>query len=427
MRRYQQETCNSQEILFMKSFELHIPTRIFFGKDKSHDFADALSGIGKHALVVIGGGSIERLGYYDSVINLLTTHHIKHTTFRGIEPNPRSKTINKAAAEGISAGVDFVLALGGGSVMDAAKGIAALIHEKEKNIWEFVRGEDRFKEIAGSLPIACIPTTAATASEVTPTAVISNPDVKGKSVIAYPFLKPVASWLNPAFHTKLPLRATRDGAADILSHVFENYLLGGNDAPFTDRYCENIMSEVIQLLPRVTSDPENETLRGRMLWASTLALNGLHAVGRNPTPFPMHSLEHALSGYNPELAHGRGLATIFPAYFRFLRDKDRCRDRLALLNQRVFSEPGTDPDAASLSFINRFEVWLRDNGLFQRLSDLGIPESAFGSIAQYALDVYGDGDKINAAGPLVKSDIEEIFKRTESQSEINSQNESLKL
>lgn len=406
----------------MKPFELHIPTRIFFGKDKSADFAEALSEIGTHVLLVTGGGSAARLGYYDRVINLLTTHDIKHTTFRGIEPNPHSKTINKAAAEGSSAGVDIVLALGGGSVMDAAKGIAALIHDKEKNIWDFVRGEDRFNEISGALPIACIPTTAATASEVTATAVISNPDVKGKSVIAYPFLKPAVSWLNPGFHTQLPLDVTRDGAADILSHVFENYLLGGNDAPLTDRYCESIMSEVLQLLPRITIDPENETLRGRILWASSLALNGLHAVGRNRSPFPMHSLEHALSGYNPKLAHGRGLATLFPAYFRFLRDNDRSRDRFALLNQRVFNEPGGDFEPASLSFINRFEVWLRENGLYQRLSDLGIPESAFDSIAQYALDVYGDGSKIYAAGPLTKNHIVEIFKRTESQSEDHQQN-----
>lgn len=410
----------------MKSFELHIPTRIFFGTDKSADFTEALSGLGTHALVVIGGGSVERLGYYDRVIHLLTANDIEHTTFRGIEPNPRSETINKAAAEFSNSGVDFVLALGGGSVMDAAKGIALLIHEKEEDIWDFVRGEDRFNELTGALPISCIPTTAATASEVTPTAVISNPEIKGKSAIAYPFLKPSVSWLNPDFHTELPLDTTRDGASDILSHVFENYLLGGNHAPLTDRYCENIMNEVLQLLPQLTRDPENEILRGRMLWASSLALNGLHAVGRNSSMFPMHSLEHALSGYNPELAHGRGLATIFPAYFRFLRDHGRSRDRLAQLNQRVINEPGNDADTASLSFIKRFEVWLREHGLYQRLSDLGIPESAFEPIAQYVLDVYGDGNKIQAAGPLTKDHIIEIFKRTESQTADDQQSQTLK-
>lgn len=401
----------------MQPFELHIPTRFFFGNEKSEDYGEALAGLGSHCLLVIGGGSTERLGYYGQVLDLLTRFDIKHTTFRGIEPNPQAKTIDEAVIKAKKAGVDFILGLGGGSVMDASKAIATLLYEGEEHIWDYVRGEDRFGELTGALPISCIPTTAATASEVTSTSVISNPEVRGKAAIYGSFLRPSVSWLNPEFHTDLPLETTRDGASDILSHVFENYLLGGNHAPLTDRYCENIIMEVMKLLPKITENPKDVKLRGRMLWASTMALNGLHAVGRKKSIFPMHAMEHALSGYNPDLAHGRGLATLYPAYFRFLWESGRCRDRLSLLGIKLFNESPDQIKYAALGFITRFENWLKDNGLYQALSDVGISDSAFEPVAQYALNVYGDGKKIMAAGPLTKSDIIEIFMKTESQSE----------
>lgn len=131
----------------------------------------------------------------------------------------------------------------------------------------------------------------------------------------------------------------------------------------------------------------------------------------------MHAMEHALSGYNPDLAHGRGLATLYPAYFRFLWESGRCRDRLSLLGIKLFNESPDQLKYSALGFITRFENWLKDNGLYQALSDVGIPDSAFEPVAQYTLNVYGDGKKIMAAGPLTKSDIIEIFIKTEAQSE----------
>jgi alcohol dehydrogenase YqhD (iron-dependent ADH family) len=399
----------------MNPFELHIPTKLLFGKQKGDSFFTSVAELGSHTLLVIGGGSVERLGYLDTVIAGLESKNVRYTLFKGIEPNPQAATINKAAEAGRKAGVNSVLALGGGSVMDASKAIAALIHDNETDIWEFVLGEPRRGKLKGALPIITIPTTAATASEVTPNAVISNSAVKGKSPIGYPFMKPVLSWLNPAMHTKLPADITCDGAADILSHVFENYLLGGNDSPFTDRFCEGIMETVMETLPLILEDPENEELRGRMQWVSALALSGLHSAGRKPGPFTMHSLEHALSGYNPELAHGRGLATIFPAYFRWMWENDRARDRLALLGVKLFDAGETDTEAAGLAFIRQFEKWLMDHNLYQRLDDIGIPEMAYSSIADYAIKVYGDGEKLDAAGPLSKDDILDIFHRTKKQ------------
>jgi alcohol dehydrogenase YqhD (iron-dependent ADH family) len=399
----------------MNSFEIHIPTRIYFGKEKADAFFDRLHDYGTNVLLVIGGGSVKKLGYLDEVTAALEKRGMEITLFKGIEPNPHAQTIDKAAAIGKENDVDFVLAFGGGSVMDASKAIAGLIHDDEPEIWPFVLGEPKHKTMQGALPVVTIPTTAATASEVTPHAVISNPEVKGKSPVSYSFFKPSASWLNPVYHTSLPLETTRDGASDILSHVFENYLLGGNDSPPADRYSEGIMQTVLNTLPLVEKDPTNEALRGQLLWSSTMALNAMQVAGRKPYGFIMHNLEHALSGYNPELAHGRGLAIIYPAYFKWLMENNRAVDRLALLGDKLFGIDTAGEDEGAAEFIAFFEVWLRNNGLYHRLSDVVIPESAFSEIAEYAINVYGDGNPLNAAGPLDKDDIIEIFQKTEEQ------------
>lgn len=399
----------------MNSFEVHIPTHLFFGSDKADSFFDKLSSYGSHALIVIGGGSVKRTGYFDEVTSHLSKRDVKWTLFEGIEPNPHAQTIDRAAALGKEKGVDLILAFGGGSVMDASKAIAGLIHSDQKNIWPFVLGEPKYKKLKGALPVATIPTTAATASEITPHAVISNPEVKGKSPVSYSFFKPVTSWLNPSYHTSLPLETTRDGASDIFSHVIENYLIGGNDSPLADRYSEGIMQTVFETLPKVLKDPENEAYRGDLLWASTLALSTIQVAGRVPTVFILHNLEHALSGYNPELAHGRGLATLYPAYFKWLMENNRVVDRLALLGNKLFDIQTDNEDEAAAECIAMFEEWLKENGLYQRLSDVGVPTDAFSEVADYVIRVYGGGEPLDAAGPLGKKEILEIFNKTEEQ------------
>lgn len=399
----------------MNAFEVHIPTHIYFGNNKRESFFEHLSQLGKKALVVIGGGSVKKTGYLDEVMKELEIRNISSTLFEGIEPNPHAATIDKAAEIGRAQKVDFVLAFGGGSVMDASKAIAGLIHDDEKEIWPFVLSEPKYKTMKGAIPIATIPTTAATASEITPHAVISNPEVKGKSPVSYSFFQPAASWLNPAYHTSIPLETTRDGASDIFSHVIENYLLGGNDSPIADRYSEGIMQEVIETLPLVLKDPENEALRGQLSWASTLALNSIQIAGRKPSVFILHNLEHSLSGYEPDLAHGRGLAILYPAYFKWLMENNRAVDRLARLGSVLFDIDTDNEDEAAAECIAMFESWLQENGLYHRLSDVDIPESAFPEIAEYAIRVYGGGEPLDAIGPLDKKGIIEIFRKTEEQ------------
>lgn len=398
----------------MNSFTIYTPTRIFFGADQLKTFAEATAKLGTHAFVVTGGGTVERLGYLGEVSAALQSAGVKTTFFSGIEPNPESVTIDRATAELKKAGADFVVALGGGSVMDASKAIAALAKSGEEDIWPFVLGEPKAFQLQGALPVAAIPTTAATASEVTPYAVISNRSAKGKSILAAEFLKPLTAWLNPAYTVGLSPTTTRDGAADILSHVFENYLLGGTGSPLADRHSEGVMATVLETLPRLLKDPTDLDARGSLMWASTLALNDYQVAGRQPSQFVLHSIEHALSGFVPDLAHGRGLATLYPSYFRWLIAQGRSRERFAQLGERLFGLAG-DEAAKAEGFIAKFERWLADNGLLQSLADLGFAEADYRAIAEYAVRIYGDGSQLEALGPVSVAQIVEIFDGTKRQ------------
>lgn len=397
----------------MQSFSLYQPTRLFFGDDQQTAFTEASAKLGRTALLLLGGGSLERLGYADRVTQAFEKQGVKVTRFKGIEPNPQAATINKAAAQAKADGVEFVIALGGGSVMDAAKGIAVLLHEKADDIWPYCWGEPRDGQFTGAVPLVCIPTTAATASEVTPYAVISHAPVKGKSGIASEHTKPLVSWLNPAFTTSVGATTTADGGADILSHVFEDYVTGNNASPIADLHSEMVMRMVIETLPKALADLGNVEHRAILLWASNLALNGYHLAGRVGGSFPMHAMEHALSGWQPDLAHGRGLASLFPAYFRWLHQQGRSHDRLARLGRVLFGVTDKEDDIAALRFIERFTGWLRDNLLLQSLSSLGFHKSDYPAIAAYAVKVYGAEGAIPAAGPMPADGIVAIYEATE--------------
>jgi alcohol dehydrogenase YqhD (iron-dependent ADH family) len=265
--------------------------------------------------------------------------------------------------------------------------------------------------LQGALPIAAVTTTAATASEVTPFAVISNRRAGGKSILIADFIKPQAAWLNPAFTTSLSRTTTQDGAADILSHVLENYLLGGNDSPLADRYSEGIFATVLETLPRLLKKPGDLNARGDLLWASTLALNDYQKAGRAQSHFVLHYIEHALSAYKAELAHGRGLATLYPAYFRWLLTEGRAVDRLALLGTRLFGVTGTEAQRAE-GFISHFIQWLKENELLQSLEDLGFVQDDYAKVASYAVRTYGDGKQLEAGGPLAAEQIISILRDT---------------
>ena len=171
------------------------------------------------------------------------------------------------------------------------------------------------------------------------------------------------------------------------------------------------MLTVIETLPRQLANLADETLRGQLLWASTLALSGLQGVGRQGSGFPLHSIEHSMSGVRPELAHGRGLATLYPAYFRYLLARGRAVDRLAQLGTRLFGLAGSESERAN-GFVHAFETWLAANGLRQSAASLGFTAADFERIADYTVKTYGDGKSIDALGPITRDEIVAILADT---------------
>ncbi|WP_051203985.1 iron-containing alcohol dehydrogenase [Hugenholtzia roseola] len=399
----------------MRDFSIYVPTRIFFGENQLDNFATAASTLGKKALLVMGGGSIERLGFLAPFRAALEKVGVETVLFSGIEPNPQARTINKAASLAQQEKVDFVIGFGGGSVLDASKAIAILVHEKAADIWQYVLGEPKMGAYSGAIPVVAVPTTAATASEVTQFAVISNEAVHGKSVLAHDVLRPRLALMNPLYTATLSRTVTEDGAADILSHVFENYILGGSESPLADRYSEAVILTVLETLPKLRQDLQNVKYRADLFWASDLALNGYQLAGRNPSEFVLHSIEHAASGFYPQLAHGRGLATLYPAYFRWLWKNDRAKERFAQLAERVFGVKEGDTESKGQAFIEHFENWLAENGLLQSFPAVGVEPQQYQAIAEYATKIYGDGKKLNALGDLTVANIVEILEMTHSQ------------
>jgi alcohol dehydrogenase YqhD (iron-dependent ADH family) len=408
-------TSTSPALVAMSPFAIFTPTRLLFGGDEQlAPFAGATARLGTKAIVITGGGTVERLGYLAAVTGALTAAGMAVIHQAGVEPNPEAATINRIAARVREEGADVVVALGGGSTMDAAKAVAALAVTDEPDVWPFVLTNPRGGELTAALPLAVVPTTAATGSEVTPFAVISDRRTGGKSFLAAEFLKPQVAWLNPAHTVGLSPTVTRDGAADILSHVFENYLLGGGGSALADRYAEGVVATVLETLPVLLEHPDDVAARGTLVWASTLALNDYQNAGREPSGVVLHFIEHALSGRRPELAHGRGLATLYPAYFRWLLDHGRAEDRFAQLGERIFGLGGDDASQAE-GFVERFEAWLADNGLWQSLPDLGFAEADYAPVAEYAVRTYGDGEQLDALGPLPAQEIVAILRATHRQ------------
>lgn len=396
----------------LSPFAIYTPTRMLFGGDEQlAPFASAAAALGTKAIIVTGGGTVERLGYLQAVTTALQGAGLQTIHEPGVEPNPDAQTINRIAQRVRAEGADVVVALGGGSAIDAAKAVAALAPTGEPDVWPFMLTGPRGGELTTALPIVAVPTTAATGSEVTPYAVVSDRRTGGKSFLAAEFLKPKVAWLNPAHTVGLSPTVTRDGAADILSHVFENYILGGSGSPLADRYSEGIIESVLTTLPQLLEDPSDLSARGTMLWASTLALNDYQNAGRQPSGVVLHFIEHALSGANPDLAHGRGLATLYPAYFRWLIEHDRAVERFAQLGARIFGLKG-DEQARAIGFVEQFEGWLQENDLWQSLTELGFTDDQYDAIARYAVTTYGDGTTIEALGPLAAEDISAIFRAT---------------
>ena len=394
----------------MENFVLRIPVKLIFGPGEVAKAGEEAAKLGRKALLVTGKSSAEKSGLLARVGGYLNSAGVEYVHFNEIEPNPRSTTIDKAAQIVRDQGCDFVLGLGGGSVMDGSKAIATMA-KSDHPVWEYVYNEDpsQKREITDALPIMLIPTLAATASEGNRGGVITNWETNQKAPLFSDYMYPKVSIVDPELTVTVGRQTTIDGAMDIMSHVLESYFTGPENTPLQDRFAEGIIRTVMENLEIVLEKPDDIAARSNLSWCSTMALLGPVNLGR-PGAFPLHFIEHVISGHY-DIAHGRGLAILLPGLMRSTYWQ-RPEKYIALLKNVFFEEPKDMSEAEkAVIFIEKFEAWMQKVGMYCKLSDVGINDDKFELMAEDCIKIYGGGkDYIGAYKPIAKDDIVKMLK-----------------
>jgi len=391
------------------NFEFYNPTHLVFGAGTLSQLGEVVRKHGKKALIVTGGGSVKRSGVFDRAVASLKAAGVAVAECTGIEPNPRITSVARGADIARKEGCDVVIAIGGGSTMDASKVIAAAtLYDGDP--WNLIgHGQDNWVIPTRALPIITVPTLAATGSEMNKGAVISNDESKVKSFVQADCLFPKVALVDPELTLTVPKDQTAYGVCDIITHVTEGYFSGIDGTPIQDRFAEGVIINAIEWGKKTVADGSDIEARTQVQWASIVALNGWVQAGVGMVP-PVHMIEHALSAHH-DITHGAGLAVLNPAYMRFAAMSRP--DRFAQFAQRIFGLSATDKDDLSLAMegIEKFEDFLRSIGCPTRLSELGIGDSLFSQYAEDAvLVVHDENGNLPGRPPLSKADIVTVLK-----------------
>jgi alcohol dehydrogenase YqhD (iron-dependent ADH family) len=367
--------------MIMDNFKYHAYTEILFGKGQIQKLPSVLSSYGKNVLLAYGGGSIKQNGIYDTIKELLRDFNILE--FSGIEPNPRLTTVERGRDLCLSHNIDVILAVGGGSVIDCAKIVAAANFYNGK-AWDLVVDPTKIRK---ALPIVTVLTMAGTGSEMNKNAVITDTGRDLKQGTGSWLLIPRTSIIDPTYLYTLPAIQTAAGAADTFSHVLESYFKRTEDAFVQDKISEGLMMTVIKYAPIAITSPRDYAARANLAWASSLALNGLCGSGKNG-PWSVHSIEHELSAYY-DLTHGVGLAILTPPWMRHILS-DATVGKFCEYGVNVWKLPADMPkfDLANAA-IDLTEAFFKRLGIPMTLHEVGIDESKFALMAQRAVDLGG--------------------------------------
>lgn len=359
----------------MQPFNLYLPTRLVYGKDRIGELDALTKNYGSRVLLVSGTGSAKRSGLIDKVKAALPGREIYE--LEGVVPNPRIDSVRAGAALCKEKNVDFILAVGGGSVIDCSKAIAAAA-VSDLEAWELVKAPAKIEK---ALPLFTVLTLAATGSEYDNSAVISNPDTKEKLGMGNDLLAPVASICDPSLSASVPAYHTAAGIADIMSHTFEQYIvMEGN--PVSDGIGETILRTCIEMGPRAVKNPTDEEVRAAIMLASSFGCNGLLALGRTPSPWPCHGIEHEISAFH-DITHGVGLAIITPHWMRYSLT-EKTAPRFAQYGVRVFGlDPNKDTMALANEAIDKTAEFFASIGIPSRLSDVGVTDEYFEAMADH--------------------------------------------
>lgn len=387
----------------MNNFEFHNPTKIIFGQGQVSSLKKEIPAYGKRVLLVYGGGSIKKSGLYDQVIHELKEIDADVIELAGVEPNPRLTTVKKGINLIRENQIDFILAVGGGSVLDSAKAIAAGV-PYDGDVWDIVTGKAQAP--SNSVPIGTVITIAGTGSEMNGNSVITDWDTNTKAFFNSNHVLPRFSILDPALTVTVPLDQTVYGSVDMMSHVFEQYFHGSSNAPLQERIGEAILRTVIETAPKLVKDLNNYEYREVMLLNGTLALNGLTGMGVNPD-WSTHLIEHAVSAVH-DIPHGGGIAIIAPHWMEHVASVRP--EKVAQLGVRVFDLDPTGKTDAQLAAeaIQALKGFWKSIGAPAKLSDYGIDDKEIELMTERAMLA----DQIGNYVPLTREDVRTILRKS---------------
>lgn len=383
----------------MLNFTFHNSTKIIFGKDTETQVGEEIARFGKKILFHYGGGSIKRSGLYERVRESLKEANLEVVELGGVSPNPRLSLVREGIELCKKHGIEAILAVGGGSVVDSAKAIGIGV-PYENDVWDFYSKGVRVKEM---LPLGVVLTIPAAGSESSGGSVITNEDGLYKKATNSVLMRPKFAIMNPELTFTLPPYQTAVGAVDIMSHVMERYFTNVREVDFTDRLSEATLKTMIVNTPIALREPKNYAARAELMWASTVAHNDLLGTGRIGD-WATHGIEHELSAIY-DIAHGGGLAIIWPAWMRCVYRHDL--ERFAQFAARVWNvEPDfRNLERTALEGIERLERFFSSLNIPISLSEADIPTDRFEEMATKAVESGPLGNFVK----LGKEDVLKIY------------------
>lgn len=364
----------------MENFTFQNPTRIIFGKGTESQVGAETRKYADKILLHYGGGSIKKSGLYDRVVKSLKDAGIEFVELAGVRPNPRLSLVRQGIEICRKEGIRFILAVGGGSVIDSAKAIAVGV-PYEGDVWDFYVGKAQVKE---ALPVGVVLTIPAAGSESSPSSVITNEDGWYKRGLTTDHIFPRFAIMNPELTYTLPNYQTACGAADIMAHIMERYFTNTRDVELTDRLCEAGMKTLINNVPKALANPSDYAARAEIMWTATVAHNNLLGTGREED-WASHGIEHEISGIY-DIAHGAGLAIVFPAWMQYVYKHDV--QRFAQFAVRVWDVDYNffNPEETALKGIQKLKEFFSSIGLPVSLREAGIDDIRLEEMAEKCTD-----------------------------------------
>lgn len=375
----------------MKNFTFESKTKIIFGKDQHLQVGQEVKKYSKNILLHYGGGSVKKTGLYDQIVKSLEEEGIHYHELSGVKPNPRVSLVREGIELCKKENIDFILAIGGGSAIDSSKAIAAGVLY-DGDVWDFYSNKATPEQ---TLPVGVILTIAAAGSEGSGSSVITNEDGWYKRPLDTDVIKPAFSILNPELTYSLPKYQTMCGVTDIMSHIIERYFTNIEQTDLTDRLCEAALKTVIHNGRILLRDPENYAARAEVMWAGTLAHNGLLDTGR-VGDWATHMIEHEVSGIY-DVTHGAGLSAIFPAWMRYVKNENLARFVQFAVRVWDVDLAFDNQEEIALEGIRRFEKFLMELGMPINFHQLDIPGDRFDEMAKKAVEFgpIGNFKKLN--------------------------------